>query len=80
MLLLLLFALGVNLGEKCDMESTDPCETNAICDDYGICSKYVAVPTFCLAFNIPTQCLTVYTLAKRVTSCNCHTCGMYYCT
>ena len=74
MLLLLLFALGENLGEKCDMESTDPCETNAICDDYGICSKYVAVPTFCLAFNIPTQCLTVYTLAKRVTSCNCHTC------
>ena len=54
---LFLFALGVNLGEECDTESTDPCETNAVCDDYGICSKYVAVTTFYLAFNIPAESL-----------------------
>ena len=54
---LFLFALGVNLGLLCDPESTDPCETNAICDDYGICSKCVAVTTFCFAFNIPAESL-----------------------
>ena len=45
-LLLFVFALAVNLGEQCDPESTDPWEKNAICDDYGICSKYAAVTTF----------------------------------